>query len=129
LGADSTIDYLKEDFTKSKEKYDFVFDAVGKSTFSKCKPVLKEKGIYISSELGPNGQNLFLPLTTSLLGGKKVVFPIPSNIKASIKFVKELIEKNKFKAVIDKSYSLEEIKEAYKYVANGEKTGNVIIKF
>ena len=71
------IDYQKEDFTRQEEPYDFVFDAVGKSSFSKCKPLLKPGGIYISSELGPNAENLYLPLLTKIRGGKKVIFPIP----------------------------------------------------
>ncbi len=127
LGADKIIDYHKEDFTNDNEKYDFVFDAVGKSTFAKCKPLLKKNGIYISSELGPNIQNPLLALITPFFGGKKVVFPIPSNIKGSMSFIGELIEKGKFKAVIDRTYPLENISEAYKYVASGKKTGNVVI--
>jgi len=64
LGADKIYDYTKEDFTDDNDKYDFIFDAVGKSTFGKCKSLLKEKGIYISSELGPYSQNIFYPLLT-----------------------------------------------------------------
>jgi NADPH:quinone reductase-like Zn-dependent oxidoreductase len=127
LGADKIIDYNKEDFTNDDEKYDFIFDAVGKSTFAKCKPLLKKNGIYISSELGPKAQNPLLALITPFFGGKKVIFPIPSNIKRSMSFIGELIEKGKFKAVIDKKYPLENISEAYHYVASGKKTGNVII--
>lgn len=127
LGADKIIDYTTEDFTKSVEKYDFVFDAVGKSTFGKCKPILKEKGIYISSELGPMIQNPFLALITPLLGGKKVIFPVPIDIKASLVFIKELIEKGQFKPLIDRRYPLEKIAEAYSFVATGAKVGNVII--
>lgn len=129
LGADKVIDYTKEDFTKQEEKFDFVFDAVGKSTFDKCKPLLQPNGIYISSELGPNAQNLYLPLITKISGGKRVVFPIPSNIKGSLLFIKELLEKEKFKPVIDRTYPLEKIREAFEYVASGQKTGNVMITF
>ena len=66
LGADKIYDYTKEDFRDSNDKYDFVFDTVGKSTFGECKPLLKEKGVYISSELGPYSQNIFFPLLTSM---------------------------------------------------------------
>lgn len=127
LGADRVIDYQKEDFTLDKERYHFVFDAVGKSTFRLCKPLLLPGGVYISSELGWMAQNLFYALTTPLLGGKKVIFPIPSNIKASIKRVKALMEQGKFKAVIDRGYSLETIVEAFHYVESGQKTGNVVV--
>lgn len=126
LGQDKTIDYSKEDFTQLKEKFDFVFDAVGKSTFFKCKRLLTENGIYISSELGPYSQNIFLSLLAPLMK-QKVIFPIPVNIKRSIQFIKDLIEKNKFKPLIDRKYPLAQIAEAYRYVDSGQKIGNVII--
>lgn len=129
LGADKVIDYTKEDFTKQSEKFDFVFDAVGKSTFAQCKPLLQPGGIYVSSELGPNAQNLYLPLITKIRGGKKVVFPFPSDIKSSLLFMKNLLEKENFKPVIDRRYPLENIREAYDYVASGQKTGNVVLSF
>lgn len=127
LGADKIYDYTKEDFTTDNEKYDFIFDAVGKSTFGKCKPLLKDKGIYISSELGPYGQNVFYPLLT-ILSNKKVIFPIPFSPQITIPFISDLLEKGKFKPVIDREYLLEDISEAYKYVLTGEKTGNVLIR-
>jgi len=127
IGASQVIDYTKDDFTKSGEKYDFVFDAVGKSTFKKCKPLLKAGGIYISSELGPYVQNLFYALVTPIIGKKKVVFPFPKNCKQSVLLVKRLFEEGKFKAVIDREYPIEKIAEAFNYVEKGQKTGNVII--
>jgi NADPH:quinone reductase-like Zn-dependent oxidoreductase len=127
LGADKTIDYTREDFTKDDEKYDVILDAVGKSTFSKCKPVLKEKGIYLSSELGPGAQNPFLALTTPIFSKKRVKFPLPSNIKGSIRFITEMVNLGKFKPVIDQTYPLDQISEAYIYVMTGEKTGNVVV--
>ena len=127
LGVDRIIDFKKEDFTKDLEKYDFVFDAVGKSTFGKCSRLLKKGGVYISSELGPWAQNPFLALLTPLFGSKKVKFPLPTNISRSIEFVKKMIEQEKFQPIIDSTYSLENISEAYAYVISGEKTGNVIL--
>jgi NADPH:quinone reductase-like Zn-dependent oxidoreductase len=127
LGADRVIDYTKEDFTKENQKYNFVFDTVGKSSFFKCKRLLHPKGVYISSDLGYMSQNIFLPLITSMYRGKKTVFPIPTDIKRSILLIKKLIEERKFKAVIDRKYPLEQIVEAYKYVGAGQKTGNVVI--
>ncbi|MBC8046481.1 MAG: NAD(P)-dependent alcohol dehydrogenase [Fimbriimonadaceae bacterium] len=127
IGADKVIDYTKEDFTRSNEKYNFVFDAVGKSSFAKCKSLLESGGVYISSELGPLIQNPFLALFTSIIGNKKVIFPIPTNCLRSVLFIKKLIEEGKFKAVIDRRYSLEDIAEAYRFVEKGEKTGNVVI--
>jgi NADPH:quinone reductase-like Zn-dependent oxidoreductase len=127
LGADKIIDYENQDFTQDDEKYDFVFDAVGKSTFSKCKPLLQPHGTYISSELGPRNENPLLALITPLSGGKKVKFPFPADIKGSIAFVKDLIEREKFRPVIDRVYSLDKIAEAFDYVASGQKTGNVVV--
>jgi NADPH:quinone reductase-like Zn-dependent oxidoreductase len=131
LGADKIIDYTAEDFTKDDQKYNFVFDAVGKSSFAKCKPLLQPGGVYISSDLGYMAQNVFLPLITPiikpLIGNKKTVFPIPTDIGGSLLLIKKLIENGKFKAVIDRTYPLEQIVEAYRYVEKGQKTGNVII--
>lgn len=128
LGADIVIDYQTQDFTRIENKFEFIFDAVGKSSFGQCKPLLTEKGIYISTELGKNGENIFLALTTPLLRGKKLLFPIPSITKKDVIFLKELAEKSQFMPVIDRKYTLDQIVEAYKYVESGQKTGNVILK-
>lgn len=127
LGADTVIDYTREDFTLINKKFDFILDVVGKSSFFKCKKILKPKGIYISSELGYLSQNIYLALLTPLLFGKKVLFPIPKDTKEDILFFKKLFEEGKYKAIIDKTYTLEQIVEATKYVETKEKTGNVVI--
>jgi NADPH:quinone reductase-like Zn-dependent oxidoreductase len=127
LGADRVIALEKEDFTKEKIIYDFVFDAVGKSRFSLCKPILKPGGIYISSELGPNWENLTLALTTPFLGGKKVIFPVPSNLKKSMQMTQDLYLQGKFRPLMDQSVVLDDIKDAFAYVASGRKIGNVIL--
>lgn len=127
LGAKTVIDYTKDDFTKIGEQFDFVFDAVGKSSFGKCKPILKRKGIYISTELGKGGQNPFLALITPLLGGKKLLFPLPTISKQDVLFLKELVESGQFKPVIDRKYPLEQMVEAAKYVETGQKIGNVVV--
>ncbi|WKN41424.1 NAD(P)-dependent alcohol dehydrogenase [Tunicatimonas pelagia] len=127
LEADRVINYEREDFTQDDERYDFVFDAVGKSTFGRCKRLLKPQGIYISSELGPKAQNPLLALITPLLGGKQVKFPVPLNILRSLNFTNELLEAGKFRSIIDRTYSLGQIQEAFRYVASGQKTGNVVI--
>lgn len=127
LGADVVIDYKKEDFTKINQTFDVVFDAVGKSSFGKCKPLLRKGGIYMSTELGYMSQNPFLALITPLLGGKKVFFPIPTISKEDVVFLKELVEKGSYKPVIDRRYPLDQIVDAYSYVETGQKTGNVII--
>ena len=127
LGADEVIDYIKEDFTQNRQQYDVVIDAVGKSSYFRCRKILKPKGIYISTELGYLSQNIFLALLTPLFGGKKVFFPIPKDTKEDIVFLKELMETGKYKAVIDRIYPFEELIEATRYVEIGEKVGNVVI--
>ncbi len=127
LGADTVIDYAQEDFTRMTHSFDVVFDAVGKSTFGKCKPIIKEKGIYMSTELGPNFENPFLAMFTPMLGGKKVLFPLPSINRADVEFIKKLATQGAFKPVMDRTFRAEEIVEAYKYVETGFKTGNVIL--
>ena len=127
LGANRIIDYTKDDFTSSDEKYNFVFDAVGKSTFGKCKSLLISGGVYISSELGPMNQNPILALTTRIIGDKKVKFPLPTDRARSLRFIKKLYEEGKFKAVIDRKYSLDNIVKAFEYVEQGQKIGNVVI--
>ena len=127
LGADKVFDYTKEDFTKAPDTYDYIFDAVGKSTFGECKPKLKENGVYISSELGPYAQNIFYPLLT-LKSNKKVIFPIPYSKQRTIPYISEMLAKGLFKPVIDRSYPLAQIAQAYAYVLKGKKTGNVVIE-
>jgi NADPH:quinone reductase-like Zn-dependent oxidoreductase len=128
LGADTVIDYQTEDYTKPEKKFDFIFDAVGKSSFKKCKPLLNKKGIYISTELGKNGENIFYALVTPFFGGRKVLFPIPSITKEDVIYLKELVEKSVFKPVIERTYQMDEIVEAYKYIESGQKTGNVVLQ-
>lgn len=134
LGAGNVFDYTKEDFTQSKETYHYIFDTVGKSSFAKCKPLLEPGGAYVFSEPGPMAQNLFLALYTPVVAklpgrqrGKKVIFPVPTDIKRSVLLIKKLIGEGMFKAVIDRTYTLEDIAEAYRYVETGQKTGNVVI--
>ena len=131
LGPDKVIDWQKQDFTISDEKFDAVFDAVGKSSFKAAKRLLKPGGVYIATELGPCAQNPFLGLISPLyktVGAKRVLFPIPKNNKEIIEFLRDRIADGSFKPVLDKTYPLERIIDAYTYVESGQKTGNVVIK-
>jgi len=127
LGADRVIDYTAEDFTKDAQSYDVVLDAVGKSSFGRCKRLLKPRGIYLSSDLGPLSQNPILALITPLLRGKKVLFPIPRDDQEMVRYFKELLESGEFRPLIDRRYPLDQIVEAYTYVETGQKIGNVVI--
>jgi NADPH:quinone reductase-like Zn-dependent oxidoreductase len=127
LGADSVIDYTQEDFTKNGETYDVVFDAVGKHSFRRCRRSLKPGGIYIETDLGFMWHVPFLALLTRGIGAKRVTLPVPKYTKQDVLFIKELIEAGKYRAVIDRSYPLEDVVEATRYVETGQKTGNVVL--
>jgi NADPH:quinone reductase-like Zn-dependent oxidoreductase len=127
LGADRVIDYTAQDFTKDNQTYDVVLDAVGKSSFGRCKRLLKPRGIYLSSDLGPLSLNPVLALITPLFGGKKVLFPIPRDNQEMVRYLKGLMESGAFRPVIDRRYRLDQIVEAYRYVETGQKIGNVVI--
>ncbi|MEX2483865.1 MAG: NAD(P)-dependent alcohol dehydrogenase [Brumimicrobium sp.] len=128
LGASHVIDFTKEDFTQLHSQYDYVFDAVGKSTYFKCQKILKPNGFFFSTELGRFMQNPFLALWTAVFGSKKVLFPIPQDKKENLLFFKKLAEQGQLKPTIDRVYPFEQIIEAYKYVETGQKTGSVVIK-
>jgi NADPH:quinone reductase-like Zn-dependent oxidoreductase len=127
LGADRVIDYTADDFTKDEQRYDVVLDAVGKSSFGRCKRLLKPGGIYLSSDLGPLAQNPILALITPLLRGRRVGFPIPRDDQEMARYFKGLLESGAFRPVIDRWYRLDQIVEAYTYVETGQKIGNVVI--
>jgi NADPH:quinone reductase-like Zn-dependent oxidoreductase len=127
LGADEVIDYQTEDFTKTGHRFDFIFDAVGKSSFGQCRPLLKDKGIYISTELGKRSENIFLALFTPFTGGKRVLFPIPSIKQDDILYLRDMAVQGSFAALIDRKYPLEQIRNAHRYVDTGQKIGNVLV--
>jgi len=127
LGADEVIDYLEEDFTKNGKTYDVIFDAVGKHSFRRCRRSLKPGGTYFETDLGFMWHVPPLALVTRLIGDKKVTLPMPRYTRDEILFLKELIEAGKYRAVIDRSYPLEQVVEATRYVETGQKTGNVVL--
>jgi NADPH:quinone reductase-like Zn-dependent oxidoreductase len=121
LGAGKVVDYTKEDFTKSGQTYDIIFDAVMKTSFSRCRSSLERRGVYLTVDYP-----LLQALWTSMLGSKKVNFGIASQIEDLV-FLKELVEAGKLKSVIDRCYPLEQTAEAHRYVEEGHKKGNVVI--
>jgi len=127
LGADRVVDYLTEDFTRDDQRYDMVFDAVGKSSFGACRRLLKPRGVYLSSELGPFNQNLALALVAPLVPGRRTLFAIPRDEQSTVRYMRELIAAGSFRPVIDRTYPLEDIVDAYRYVESGQKVGNVVI--
>jgi len=121
LGAHKVVDYTKDDFTKSGQTYDVIFDTVIKTSFSRCKRSLKQRGIYITVDWP-----LLTALWTSIVGSRKVVFGIANRIE-DLTFLRKLIEAGKIKSVIDRLYPLEQTSEAHRYVEKGHKKGNVVI--
>ena len=125
LGADRVIDYTQEEFTRNGQTYDVIFDAVGKHSFRRCRGSLEPGGIYLPTD---GFANLIWALLTPRIGGKKVLFQIPPRqTKQDVLFLKELIEAGKYRPVIDRSYPLEQVVGATRYVETEQKTGNVVL--
>jgi NADPH:quinone reductase-like Zn-dependent oxidoreductase len=127
LGADEVIDYLQEDFTKNGKTYDVVFDSVGKHSFRRSRRSLKPGGIFIETDLGFMWHVPPLALLTRLIGSKRVTLPLPKYTKENVAFLKELLEAGAYRPVIDRTYPLEDVVEASRYVETGQKTGNVVL--
>jgi NADPH:quinone reductase-like Zn-dependent oxidoreductase len=126
LGADKIIDYTKEDFTQNGETYDLIFDILGRSSFSKLKRSLKPNGIYLLASYKMKA--VFQMLWTSITGSKqKVICAFANETSESLVFVKGLVEEGKIKAIVDKSFPMEQAAEAHRYVEQGHKQGNVVI--
>jgi NADPH:quinone reductase-like Zn-dependent oxidoreductase len=127
LGADRVVDYTAEDFARIGERFDFVLDAVGKTTYMRCRRLLKPEGVFAATDMGPWGSTLILFLAALITRSRRVVVPLPGRIGGFPKFLKTLMEAGQFRAVIDRKYPLERIADAYRYVETGQKVGIVVI--
>jgi NADPH:quinone reductase-like Zn-dependent oxidoreductase len=127
LGADRVVDYTTTDFTVDSQRYDLVFDAVGKCSFWQCRKLLKPRGIWTSTDLGPLSQNPLLVLATRFSRGRRVLFPFPRIDREMVEYLKALVESGRFTPVVDRTYPLENIVEAYRYVETQQKLGNVVL--
>ncbi|MFC1875383.1 NAD(P)-dependent alcohol dehydrogenase [Chloroflexota bacterium] len=125
LGADKVIDYKQEDFTKSGQTYDIIFDAVAKSSFLRCKGSLNQKGVYLSTVL--SAPLILQMLWTSKIGTKKAIFLMAPYRAEDLIFLKELIEAGKMRTVIDRCYPLGQIIKAYRYAEKGHAKGKVVV--
>ncbi len=128
LGAREAVDRLREDFTQNGKTYDVIFDAVGKHSFRRCHRSLKPGGIYISMDLGFMYHVPLLALVTRFVGSKRATVGIGRYRKEDLLLVRELVETGKYRPVIDRTYELDEIVEAARYVETGQKTGNVVLR-
>ncbi len=125
LGANQVIDYTKEDFTKNGQTYDIIYDTVGKTTFAGCKSSLTEDGLCLA---GAGGLKAFAEMGwTSLVGSQKVLAGQVPEHKEDLIFLKELVEAGEIKPVIDRTYPLEQMVDAHRYVDKGHKKGSVVI--
>lgn len=126
VGADYVIDYKQEDFAENGQTYDVIFDLVGKGSYSRCIKVLQENGCYLLAN--PDGLwPMIRGLWTSIVTNKKVISQFASATADDLNVLKELIEQGKLKSLIDKTYGLEQVVEAHRYVETGQKKGNVVL--
>ena len=125
IGADKVVDYTQEDFTKSDEAYDVIFDVVGVLSFSPADKTLKKNGIYLLANPGPS--QMVRGLWTRMTSRIKVFMQAASPTTDDLKYLRDLIEAGKIKSVIDRRYPLEQISEAHRYVETGGKKGNLVI--
>lgn len=129
LGADCAIDYTSEDFTRIGESFDFVFEAVGKTSFFRYRKLLKPEGTFMATDVGPWGQYLPLLIWSSIAKNNRVLVPLPprGSGRAFVEYLKARMEEGQFRAVIDRRYPLDAIADAYLYVETGQKVGIVVI--
>lgn len=126
VGADRVIDYTKEDFTKTGEKYDIIFDVVGKNSYRKTLKCLNKNGYFLLAN--PSMFQIIRGKLTPFMTNKHIITSQPADFKKYLHLLKDLIEANKLTTVIDRTYSLEEIPQAHNYVESGQKKGHVVIK-
>jgi NADPH:quinone reductase-like Zn-dependent oxidoreductase len=127
LGADRVIDYTREKYIRNGETYDVIFDAVGKTSFRRCRRALNPGGRFIETDAGFMAHAPFLALLTRWIGDKRVIMGITRYTKADLLVLKGLIEAGKYRAVIDRVYPLEQVVEATRYVETERKVGNVVL--
>ena len=129
LGPDDVVDYTEDDLSQFPDKFDFVFEAVGKESYFRFRPLLKPQGVFLATDLGPRGENLPLMLWSMITGNNRVLVPLPyrHSGQAFVRKMKALMESGKFRALVDRTYPFGSIAEAYRYVETGQKTGIVVI--
>ncbi len=126
LGADKVIDYKIEDFTKNGEKYDLIFDVLGKSSFGKCKGSLNDNGVYLLGSF--KMKHLFHMIKSKIFGGKRVVCAMAKELPQNLLILKKMAEDGIIKVIIDRTFALKDTSEAHKYIESGCKKGQVIIE-
>ena len=128
LGAQDVLDRFREDFTKNGKTYDLIFDAVGKHSFRRCRRSLKPGGIYITLDLGFMYHAPLVALVTRFVGSRRAKLGVGRYRREDLLLVKELVDTGKYRPVIDRRYTLDEVVDATRYVETGQKTGNVVLR-
>lgn len=124
LGAAKVVDYTKDDFTMADEKYDVIFDTIGKSSFRKCRRVLNPGGKYISTVMSPT---ILLQTIITKAANKKVIFSMSINKTEALNYLRTLIENDELRTIIDRRFTFDDLQKAHEYVEHGHKKGNVVI--
>jgi NADPH:quinone reductase-like Zn-dependent oxidoreductase len=127
LGADAVVDYTREDFTAGRGTFDVVFDAVGKTSFRRCRSLVRPGGVFVETDLGFLWQNPPLVALTWGFRRRRVLMPIPRYTRENVLLIRDLLEAGRFRAVIDRRWPLAQVGQATRYVETGRKTGNVVL--
>ena len=127
LGADRVIDYTREHLPPAGETYDVVIDAVGKTSYLRWRSAIASEGSFLATDLGRGWQNIPLAVATRFFGRRRVAMPTPRNSKDDIVFFGTLLESGEFRPVVSRVYPFDEIIDAFRHVATGNKTGNIVI--
>jgi NADPH:quinone reductase-like Zn-dependent oxidoreductase len=127
LGAVRVIDYTREDFTRIGETFDCMLDAVGKTTYVRCRRLLKPGAMFAGTDVGPGAQTLLLVMWFAITGSRRVIVAMPRPIEGFARLMRDHFASGRFRAAIDRHYPLEQIRAAYTYVETGQKAGIVVI--
>ena len=125
LGAHRIIDYTEQDFTRQNLAYDVIFDTVGNLEFAACRRVLSPAGTFIT--IVPSAKKILFSLVSALLPGRKCRFASAMPNKDDLLWLKEMIEKEKLRVVLDRTYPLEQAREAHEYMEKGHARGKVVL--
>ncbi|SDK85243.1 NADPH:quinone reductase [Catalinimonas alkaloidigena] len=125
LGADRVIDYTTTDFTTLPDAYDIIFSTVGKTSYTQCRHLLTDQGVYVASEAAPS--DYFHMVWAPLVSRRKVVAGVAKGRQENLRFIKQQLEAGTLRPAIDRRYALTQLAEAHRYVEQGHKKGNVVI--
>jgi NADPH:quinone reductase-like Zn-dependent oxidoreductase len=127
LGADRVVDYTTGDFTRDAQRYEVVFDAHGSVGYGAARRLLRPGGRFASAGAGPHLENLYAPLTSRLYGDTRCVFTSPTLDQATMALLAEMLGDGSFRPLVDRTYPLDDIVDAYRYAESGQKLGNVLV--